>query len=158
MFNLIPSAESGKINVAPNALELSRERFFEVLRGVDAVMQATKDLPAITPPKDVVALSMAEQRVQPAVDNTFQQMTNNVDKQYVDEQFEQMTAALEREHVNNVFEEIASNTQSSIPYVPAPTDHISLKGDEHPNQAAIDQALLLAMEAHAQQERQDVGV
>ena len=42
--------------------------------------------------------------------------------------------------------------------VPAPTDYISLKGDEHPNQAAIDQAMLLAMEAYENNESQDLRV
>ena len=121
-------------------------------------MQSTRNLPVATVPKDVVALSLTEQSVKPAVDKTFHQMTDNVDKQYVDEQFKQMTGDLEREQVNNAFAEIASNMQARVPHVPAPTDHISLKGDEHPNQAAIDEAMLLAMEAYAQQDHQDTEV
>ncbi len=121
-------------------------------------MQATRNLPVATVPKDVVALSMTEQRVQPAVDKTFRQMTESSDKQYIDEQVKQMAGNLEREQVNNAFAEIASNMQARVPHVPAPTDHISLKSDEHPNQAAIDEAMLLAMEAYAQHDRQDTEV
>ena len=126
MINPIHPAESGKINIAPNALLLSQERYYEILRGVDAVMQATRNLPAKNPPKDVVALSIAEQKEQPKIDQQFN--------------------------------EIVERIQSEEANVPAPSDYISLKGDEHPNQAAIDEAMLLAMEAYENNESQDLRV
>lgn len=126
MINPIHPAESGKINIAPNALFLSKERFNEVLRSVDAVMRATRNLPAKNPPKDIVALSITEQKEQPKID----------------QQFNEIVERIQTEEAN----------------VPAPTDYISLKGDEHPNQAAIDQAMLLAMEAYDNNEPQDLRV
>lgn len=126
MINSIHPAESGKINIAPNALLLSQERYYEILRSVDAVMQATRNLPAKNPPKDVVALSIAEQKEQPKIDQQFN--------------------------------EIVERIQSEEANVPAPSDYISLKGDEHPNQAAIDEAMLLAMEAYENNESQDLRV
>lgn len=142
MINNVPSAESGKINVAPNALLLSQERYFEVLRAVDAVMVATKNLRVASIPKDVIGLSAVEQSKQPSVNTQFEQMTSSLDNQYVDNQFNSIVAEQIKE----------------APQVTAPTDYISLKGDEHPNQAAIDEAMLRAMEAYDNNDTQDLRV
>lgn len=143
MNDNIHPAESGKINVAHNALRLSHERLNEVLRGVDGVMKATRNLPAKTPPKDVVALSLAEQGSQPAVNNTYSQMTTGLEQHYYD----------------NQFAEIVDNLQTqAAPQIQAPTEYISLTGDEHPNQAAIDEAMLRAMEAYDNYDSQNMEV
>lgn len=156
-INLLPSAETGNINVAPNllastAVEVSKGRFSVVHESVAAVLRA---IPA---PADVVPMTATEAKTRQVVNEAFIRMVEPLEKQYNDEQFNNLTVDLEREYVNQQFDEIAANMQASVPHVPAPTDHISLTGDEHPNQAAIDEAMLLAMEAYAQDDHQDTEV
>lgn len=138
--NLLSPFESGNFEVAPSALEQSRDRYFEIIRAVTAIDQATKDLfmqpsveadspfaidtsPIVVPAtydiSDVVPLTQQEFNQQTIYDLAFRK----------------------------VMESYGINTAPASPATVQPQS-TSIISDEHPNQAAIEEAYLAAMAAY----------
>lgn len=145
MINQIHPAESGATNIAPNILAAKAVEVSEQRVGIleDAVRAVLSSIPA---PSDIVAPSTNERQDRPTVNEQFIQMVAGPERQHVDEQFDQIVAGMQAE---------VAQTQD---VVTDPNAFISLTGDEHPNQLAIDEAMRNAMAAYDDNSVQDVRV
>lgn len=175
MINQIHSAESGKINVAPNVLASKAVEVSEHRVGIleDAVRAVLSSIPA---PSGITPLSTKEQKSQPAVNAQFIQMVAGTERQYVAEQYNQITSELtptpgdvipldvnkqaDQAMIDAQFAQLVDVVKADEPHIPVtnPNAFISLSGDEHPNQLAIDEAMRNAMAAYDDSTAQDVRV